>query len=591
MIFNPSISNIIVFALIVLSFQSEALVNQTLELKQGQSEFKKIVNNEIHNYQINLTAGHYITGFAFQKSIDIAIDVYNPLGQSIGKFDQFRHNKEPFHFATKQNGIYQVKVKPMAKGEGYYSIGLSHFKEIAVTPDDKIKQMMSHYASDEPGGVIALVQGGKMLFSQNYGLANLEYDIPIDANTPFQMASASKPFTAFAIGMLAEQNKLSLDDDVRKHLTWMPEFEHVITIRHLLNHSSGLKDVWNLWEMSGGRNDGIVTQEQIVELLKNQRELNYKPGERFQYNNGGYVLLAEIVSTVTKQKFSLWMAENIFIPLGMDSTIVYDDYQQIMKQRAYSYESKYFGLKNLLVNKSLVGSVNVYSTVNDLSRWAGNLNTGKVGGKQLIKNMHQKSRLNDGTFKNYNFGVIVLKHNGLIKIQQGGTTAGFKSRINYYPQLDAAVIVMANTPDFNVRSIAHKTAEIFFAKEMQLDSDLPIQAQVPGAYSKKRPTIPTAEIFLKQQQLKSINDYPGTYYSEELNTTYKVVIDNKTLVLTYPRGTFPLNPKSLDRFGLNNDWFFDWELIFERGEDNQIQYIRLDHARAQNVRFKRIELN
>jgi len=438
--------------------------------------------------------------------------------------------------------------------------------------------------------IIILNSSGSLIDTFNQFSLNKEpFHFKSKESGSFQMASASKTFTAFAIAMLADQKKLSLDDDVRKYLTWMPNFGEVITLRHLLNHSSGLKDAWNLWEMAGGRYDDIVTQQQIIEIIKNQRELNFKPGQRFQYNNGAYVLLSEVVSTVTKLKFSTWMTQNIFKPLGMKSTLIVDDHQLIVKQRAYSYESKYFGMKNLLVNKSFVGAVNVYSTAKDLSLWLRNLHTAEVGGKQVVKNMHQKSLLNDGSLKNYNLGVFLLKHKGLTKIQQGGTTAGFKSMLNYYPEIDAGVIVIGNTPDFNVRSIAHKTAEAFFANDMKIENETDIPIQIPGTASQSHEFIPLEEILLKQQKISSINDFVGTFYSDELNTTYKVVLENNRLLLKYHRGVFPLNPKEKDSFGLNNDWLLDWDLVFERDKNNKIQLLRLDHDRAHNVRFKRID--
>ena len=576
--------------LLALCFHSQAVETEKLWLiKQSQSELKRLANGDNHIYQLKLEKDQFIAGVAIQNNIDVVIDVFDPSGTQVDSFNQFSHGKEPFHFNTKQRGVYQIQVKSSAKKTGLYSIGIVYSDDIATTGENKMQQMMVHYADDEPGGVIAVVQAGKIIFSQSYGLANVEYGVPIEMSTAFHLASGSKPFTAFAIAMLEQQKKLSLDDDVRKHLIWMPDFGEVITLRHLLNHSSGLKDAWNLWEMSGGRHDDILTQQQIIEIIKNQRELNFKPGQRFQYNNGAYAILAEVVSQVSGQKFSHWMRQNIFIPLGMNSTTILDNHQLIIKQRAYSYESKYLGLKNAISNKSFIGAVNVYSTADDLSRWLRNLHTAKVGGEQVIKNMYQKSQLNNGTLKDYAFGVFILQHNGLKKIQQGGTTAGFKFMMNYYPKIDAGVIVVANTHDFNVRSIVHKAAEIFFAAEMKPEKRTTTQIQIPGSHVREHGVTPIEEIALKQQKLKSLNDYIGTYYSEELMTTYKVVIENKRLVLKYRRGIFPLNPKEEDRFGLNDDWLFDWDFIFERDNQDRVQRLRLDHSRAQNVWFKLIE--
>jgi CubicO group peptidase (beta-lactamase class C family) len=588
MLTRTKLLNFIAITFLVFCFQSEAKENNKLWLQQGQSELKKIAQGDNHSYHLKLDKGQFIAGVVIQNNVDVEIAVYNPSGTKIGLFDRFFHGKEPFHFTTKDHGIYQLQVNPIAKDEGLYSIGIIYTDSIATTREDKMQQMMAHYAADEPGGVVAVVQAGKMIFSQGYGLANVEYDIANETTTPFHMASGSKPFTAFAIAMLAEQNKLSLDDDVRKHLSWMPDFGEVITLRHLLNHSSGLKDAWNLWEMSGGNYADILTQQQILEFIKIQRELNFKPGQRFQYNNGAYALLAEVVSMVTKQNFSHWMTENIFKPLAMNSTYILDNHQSIIKQRAYSYESKYLGLKNAISNKSFVGAVNVYSTANDLSHWLRNYHTLDIGNQNILNNMWQPSRFNNGKSKNYALGVFIKQHRGLKQILQGGTTAGFRTMLNYYPKIDAAVIVLANTPDFNVSQIARLSAEIFFADAMQLEKDIPIQVQVPGAHVKKHVITSTAEIAFKQQKLKSLNDYVGIYYSEELSTTYKFALENKLLVVKYHRGIFPLNPKGEDSFGLNDDWLFDWDFTFVRDEQGRVQQLRLDHSRAQNVWFKRL---
>lgn len=193
----------LIFSLLALCFHSQAVVSENLWLEQGQSELRNISKNDTHIYQLKLAKVQFFAGFAFQKSADVMISIFDPSGNQVGIFDQFLHNKEPFHFKTKLNGVYQVKVN--TSSAGLYSIGLVYPEAIAITDEDKMQQMMAHYLADEPGGGVAVVKDGKTVFSQSYGLANVEYDIPNDLNTPFQLASASKPFASFAVAMLAEQ--------------------------------------------------------------------------------------------------------------------------------------------------------------------------------------------------------------------------------------------------------------------------------------------------------------------------------------------------------------------------------------------------
>src|ERR1700692_4647548 len=149
-----------------------------------------------------------------------------------------------------------------------------------------------------PGYAIGVVRNDSLIYAKGYGMANLEYNIPITPETIFHMASVSKQFTAFSIVILAQEGKLSLDDDIRKYLPWFPDLKVKITVRNLLNHTSGIRDQWQLLAIAGTRIDDVITQEQIVKILSKQQALNFQPGEKYTYSNSGFTLLAEIVKSV-----------------------------------------------------------------------------------------------------------------------------------------------------------------------------------------------------------------------------------------------------------------------------------------------------
>lgn len=149
----------------------------------------------------------------------------------------------------------------------------------------KIDSLLSHYNVNEPGVAIGLVQNNQLIYEKYFGMANLDYEIPIHKGTSFHVASVSKQFTAFAILLLEDEGKLSLDDDIRIYLPEMHEFEPKITIAHLLNHTSGLKDKYNLLRLSGWTLDDVITNEQVLELIFNQKTLNFKPNEKHMYSN------------------------------------------------------------------------------------------------------------------------------------------------------------------------------------------------------------------------------------------------------------------------------------------------------------------
>ena len=172
-------------------------------------------------------------------------------------------------------------------------------------PDSTIKKIDSLFSKwnnvNSPGCTVGIVRNDSLIFSKGYGMANLEYAIPNTATTVYHMASVSKQFTGYAIVLLAAKGKLHLDDDVRKWLTWFPDLKEKITIRHLLNHTSGIRDQWQLLAISGTRLDDVITQDHIVKILSKQEALNFKPGEKYSYSNGGYTMLAEIVKSVSGQ--------------------------------------------------------------------------------------------------------------------------------------------------------------------------------------------------------------------------------------------------------------------------------------------------
>ncbi|MDP5190089.1 serine hydrolase [Rheinheimera baltica] len=170
---------------------------------------------------------------------------------------------------------------------------------------EKVDQYLARWASTTlPGLAVAVVKDGELVYSKGVGLANLEYGIPITPDTVFEVASISKQFTAFSILLLADEGKLSIDDEVTKYLPELSDLGHKITLRHLLHHTSGLRQQGVLLELAGWQSDDIATQAQALKLLSMQKDLNFTPGEMFEYSNSGYFLLAEIVSRVSGQSFA-----------------------------------------------------------------------------------------------------------------------------------------------------------------------------------------------------------------------------------------------------------------------------------------------
>ncbi|WP_143962741.1 serine hydrolase domain-containing protein [Litoribacter populi] len=341
-------------------------------------------------------------------------------------------------------------------------ITAQNISKISPTKESRIDSLFAQWnKSDTPGAAIALVHKGEVVLTKGYGNANLEYTIPNTPSTVFHIASISKQFTVFAIMLLEKDGLISLDDNIRNYIPEVPDFGHTITLRHLANHTSGLRDQWNLLTMAGWRMDDVITKEHVMKLVSKQKELNFEPGEEYVYCNTGFTLLAEVVERVSGKTFAQFTNERIFKPLGMKSTLFYDDHEKIVKNRAYSYKPHPEGYKKSVLSYANVGATSLFTTVEDLSLWVLNFKNPKVGNKALIDKMNTETILNSGETFGGALGQMVNPHNGLVQIHHGGADAGFRTYLGRFPEEDFAVIVFSNDASFVSQRMALNITDIF----------------------------------------------------------------------------------------------------------------------------------
>jgi len=344
---------------------------------------------------------------------------------------------------------------------------------IAFTDEPSLQQQVDALFSEvdsksSPGAAIAILHNGEIVYSQGYGAASLEYPIPITSETIFHVASVSKQFTAFSVLLLAEQDKLSLDDDVNKYIPEFPDFNEKITIRHLIHHTSGLRDQWELLAMAGWRLDDVITREHILKMLEHQRELNFAPGDEYLYSNMGYSVLAEIVERVSGTSFKEWTTENIFKPLGMKNTHFQDDHRHIVPGRAYSYQPDgKGGYRKSVLNYANVGATSLFTTVEDLALWMKNFDDVTVGNEQIIKQMHRRGRLNDGEQIGYAYAMQVNDYRGTRIVGHSGADAGFRSYAGRFPEHNFAVIILSNYSQMSPQRIAYSIADIYLGDKLK----------------------------------------------------------------------------------------------------------------------------
>lgn len=352
-------------------------------------------------------------------------------------------------------------------------LALSLQAHAATQVADKQQQIDALFAtwnrSDTPGAAVEVIKDGKVVYRHAFGMADIEQGRPITPSTAFHVASLSKQFTAFAVLLLAQDGKLSLDDDVHRYVPELPDFGQVIRIRHLLNHTSGLRDQWNLLVMAGWRMEDVITSEDIMGLVRRQRALNFAPGSEFEYSNTGYTLLGLIVERVSGKSLAAFSKERIFGPLGMKNTFFHEQHSTLVAGRAQSYQPlPGVGYEGVALSYSTVGPSSLFTTADDLVLWDRNFDDARIGGKPLLAQMQTPAKLNDGTAIDYGDGLFAGNYRGLRNIDHSGADAGFRSYLLRFPDQHVTVVIVGNGADIQATRLGERIADIYL--DGQLDA-------------------------------------------------------------------------------------------------------------------------
>ena len=414
---------------------------------------------------------------------------------------------------------------------------------------------------NHPGGAIGIMKDGKTVFSKSYGLASLEYLVPNSTETIFNTGSVSKQFTAMGIVRLHEQGKLSVDDDIRKHLPELPDFGEVITIRHMLHHTSGLRSLHAMLELAGWRGDDSRTNEDLNRFLLKQRDLNFKPGEENLYCNTGYMLMVNIIEKVTEEKFRDWMKKSIFEPLGMIHTYVEDNYSRIVPNNATSYYNSN-PMQRAVEYWGYVGSGNAHSTTNDLLKWLANFHSPQSNWETSFKLLQTLDPLNNGSENNYAFGVVIDQYGGAKRIQHGGAIGGFRAYVCSYPDQQLNIAVLTN---FSAGSPGQKASQI---SEILLEkTKIETSKKVNNTHK---------PITLSKDQL---NKFEASYWNDKDTYARKIYLKNDTL--RYARSASnesflsPIGQNEFQMMGVGADVIVKFELA-KNGEKTMIVLIDSD---------------
>jgi CubicO group peptidase (beta-lactamase class C family) len=421
-------------------------------------------------------------------------------------------------------------------------------------------------------------------------MADLERDVPATAATIYEAGSVSKQFTATGVILLAQQGKLSLTDDIRKYVPEIPDYGSTITIRHLLNHTSGLRDWGSVAGIAGwGRPVRSHTMAHVVDILSRQRALNYPPGDQYSYTNSGFNLLAIIIERVSGMPFAEFEKKNIFEPLGMTHTSWRDDWTRIVKGRSVAYTARGsgFAIDNPIEN--VVGNGGLLTTVGDLLLWNENLNTGaKLGGKYYVDEMHRQGILNNGQQIAYASGIQVGTYAGTKSVSHTGSTNGFRAFLARYPEQQLSVALLCNIGAVNPGQVGQQVASVFLAAT-------PATAARPatGLPGSEDPNAPAASAAGRGRggastyapPTSDLQSYVGEYYSPDAEVALVVAIENGQLIARRrPATRIVLTPTERDSFNAGAGL---GAIRFVRDASGKVMQLSVRQARVFDLRFDR----
>ena len=426
---------------------------------------------------------------------------------------------------------------------------------------------------NSPGCALGVIQNGGLIYSRGYGIANLEYGILISASSVFNIGSLSKQFTAACIVLLSQRGKLTLDDDIRKYIPEIPDYGKDITIRHLLNHTSGLRDYPNLLVLAGRQLEQVVTPDDALDVIARQKQLNFNPGEEWLYSNTGYFLASLIVKRVSGMPLSKFARENIFLPLGMTNTMILDDHTTIVPHRATGYSPRVGGgFQVNMSNWEQAGDGGIQTSLEDLVHWDNNFTDPKVGGHGLIEQLLTPGKLNNREILHYALGLEIGKYKGLDMISHEGIWSGYRSAYIRFPEQKLSVICLCNLSTMNPVSLTRQVADLYLEGQLKVDNH--IDARLPDA---------PGPLMLTQGQLSR---YSGSYRSPAGELIRNIVV--KTGKLVYVRGPSSesaLAPMTRDRFRMM-DVPIETEVTFMSDSLDKVSGMRVESSDGTTVVFE-----
>ena len=453
--------------------------------------------------------------------------------------------------------------------------------------DPAVDTIFADLEGNRPGAAVGVLLNGEVVHRAGYGTAHMDHGIPITPATVFDIASISKQFGAMAALLLEAEGRLDLDRDVRAHVPELPDFGGaVITARHLVHHTSGIRDWPHTMALGGVGFTDVISFDKILRMLYNQQAINFPPGSEYAYSNTGYNLLARVIEAQSGMAFRDYTRSRIFDPLGMSSTHFSDDYLEVVPGRAESYGpagqagdpeqrgegTRRDGYQRLPNQLTALASSSLHTSIDDFILWMRNYETAEVGGDEMLRTMLVRGVLTSGDTLPYAHGLAHGEYRGLATFGHGGSWAGYRTTFVRYPEQNLSIAVFCNVADCDNGRRAQAIADHYLADQLGPPPEAP--------EAEERPEGPV----LTAEQLR---EYLGSYRSPELDSTFDIELDDDgRLVASHWRNDpSVLSPTGTDTFA-GDQWFLP-EVRFVRDGAGRVSGFTVTGARVRDLIFER----
>jgi CubicO group peptidase (beta-lactamase class C family) len=429
--------------------------------------------------------------------------------------------------------------------------------------------------NDSPGCALGVFRDGAIAYQRGYGTASLEHDVPITPASVFYAGSVSKQFTAMAAALAMLQGRLSYDDPVRKYLPELPAYADAITVRHLIHHTSGLRDYNTLLTIAGRRDEDAWDNRVVLQMTARQTQLNFKPGDEYLYSNTGYTLLATIVERATGQPFAAFADANIFKPLGMTVTHYHVDASRLVRNRALAYGGRAGQWTLDTPINERAGAGGLYTSIPDLQKWDENFYTGRVGGQDVLKRLQTRGTLNEGKTLAYAWGLQLGDYRGLPIVEHGGSLGGYRAHILRFPAQHASVALLCNASTIAPTTLARRVADAVLVDRFTAPVPPPNGGGIAGSILYRSDAHTAAENL----------QYVGLFYSGEVDATISISASGDDVRMQ--RETDPA-PILLLREGMPDEFRGGaLKLRFQRDTAGKVLSLRVDAGRVRDIQFVR----